>query len=323
VNAIKAQLENGPIHTYTFPNARRTELCAKLTEISGFEKAALFTTGSEAVEAAIKAAREYTGRNTVVSWVHSMHGKTLGSQNLMYGGPDVIRREWTNRPVNTWSRTGIAAVIIETYQGWGARWYPIRYVQDVAKWCERHDVLLIFDEVQAGFARTGQMFGYEWYCVKPDMVVCGKGLGGGMPVSALLGPADVLNGDLSSTHGGNAVCCAAALATLDVIENEGLVKRAQQLGRNVIEPRLAALGHNLPIHGRGCAWAVWLSEFPRLDDVAIGQADQIVDLAAERGLLLLKTGCGTIKIGPPLTIPESTLIEGLDILRDCIKEVLS
>jgi len=316
VNAIKAQLETGPIHTYTFPNARRTELEQKLCEVSGFEACAF------------RMARERTARPDVTSWAYSMHGKTRGALELSSGGPDVSLREWANAPVHMWHDIGPtpAAVIVETYHGWGARWFPIQYIQDVRAWCDENDVLLIFDEIQAGFGRTGKMFGYEWYRVKPDMVVCGKGLGGGMPISAVLGPSSVLSLADTSTHSGNPVCCAAALATLDVIKREWLVVRAGHLGRNVIEPRLSALGvttgHNLPVHGRGCAWAVWLSEWPRFDDKKVAQADQVVDLAAERGLLLLKTGRGTIKIGPPLTIPEDDLVKGLEILRDCIKEVL-
>lgn len=340
VQAIWDQIETGPIHTYTFPNARRRELCAKLCEMSGFEKAALFSTGSEAVEAAIRVARTYTKRDTIVSWIGSMHGKTLGAQQLSTGGPNVIRYEWDNLPVVRWPFTlprtacDVAAVIVETYHGWGARWFPVQYIKDVAAWCRDNCALLIFDEIQAGFGRTGSLFGYEWYGVIPDLVICGKGLGGGMPISAVLGSAEALDSDpsLTSTHSGNPVCCGAALATLDVIEQEELVERADYLGRNTIEPRLASLSlpnvstnvsYDLRVHGRGCAWAVWLNQYPRYDETAIAQANAIVDLAETKGLLLLKTNCGTIKIGPPLTIPVPKLIVGLNILKDCIQEVLS
>ena len=328
MNAIRAQLSKGLVHSYVFPNESRQRLVKKLCEMTGFEKVFLLSTGSEAVEAAIRMARHYTGKPQVISWLGCMHGKTLGSQELMHSrgghvwqlGDPVSKLEWG--PLTVRSKQ-VAAAIVETYHGWGALWYPKQYIQDLAAWCKENGVLLIFDEVQAGFGRTGKLFGYEHYDVIPDMVVCGKALGNGLPISAVLGPSKVLDADpsLTSTHSGNPVCCAAALATLEVLEEESLQYAAANMGNIIWEAIYNLKGHR---EGHGAAWALWLDwPDPRKSPQARVAADHIVELAAECGLLLLKTGAGTIKIGPPLTIPEKQLKQGLDILEECVREVMA
>ncbi len=304
IQALRDQLDHQLLHTYTFPSASRMRLARKLCQISGYERAFLCNTGAEAVEAAIRVARKVTGRPLVVSWRDSMHGKTLGAQHLMWGHPGTV---WQLSREEPWCPPEeAAAVVMETYEGWSARFFEAAYVQEVATWCREVGALLILDEVQAGFGRTGKLFGYEHYGVRPDLVCIGKGLGGGLPMAGVLGSAAVLDADptLSSTHTGNPLCCAAALATIETIEREGLVDRAASLGRRIGE-RLTDWPY--PVQGKGFVWAITHPD-----------ADAVVRRAADAGLLLLLTRRGTVKIGPPLTIPEDQLWQGLDILESCL-----
>ena len=306
IAALRAQLDHQLLHTYTFPSASRMRLARKLCEVTGFERAFLLSTGAEAVEAALRIARRATGRQDVVGWDDAMHGKTLGVQQVMHGGPHVVRYPFPRTMERFEGPEGrFAAAVVETYQGWSAKFFPTPYIRDVAAWCGRTGALLILDEVQAGFGRTGTLFGYEHYGVQPDLVCIGKGLGGGLPIAAVLGPAVLLDNDpsLTSTHSGNPLCCAAALATLDALASEHLVERAERLG-HVIDARLRCQPY--PYAGMGMVWAV------NMGNVKV--ADRVVDTAAEWGVLLLRTKRGTVKLGPPLTIPERDLAKGLDII---------
>lgn len=312
IQALRDQLDHELLHTYTFPSASRQRLARKLCEVTGYERAFLLSTGAEAVEAALRIARRGTRRQTIASWQDSMHGKTLGAQHLMYGGPAIIQYPFPAADERFEMPSGsFAAAVMESYQGWSARFYPTSYVRDLAGWCQDMGALLIMDEVQAGFGRTGKLFAFEHYGVRPDLVCVGKGLGGGLPISAVLGPASLLDTDptLTSTHSGNPLCCAAALATLEVLESEGLVERAASLGWYILS--MLACGP-FPVNGQGMVWAVDLG--------SIELADRVVNIAAAQGLLLLRTKRGTVKIGPPLTIPEDELREGLRILIEVIAE---
>ena len=141
-------------------------------------------------------------------------------------------------------------------------------------------------------------------------------------MAALLGSAELLASDrsLTSTHSGNPLCCAAALATLQAIEDEGVVKRASEIGAAIY--RALYYPWRARVYGRGAVYAIWMNHNPRHDPQAIDLANRVVELAATRGLLLLKTGAGTVKIGPPLTIPFTELLYGLEILEGCLKEVV-
>src|SRR3990167_5900527 len=306
IAALRVQLDHQLLHTYTFPSASRMRLARKLCQVTGFERAFLLSTGAEAVEAALRIVRRATGRQDVVGWDDSMHGKTLGAQQVKHIPPRVTRYPFPHPMERFEGPSGaFAAALVETYQGWSARFLPTAYMQDVAEWCRRSGALLIMDEVQAGFARTGKLFGYEHYGVQPDLVCVGKGLRGGVPISAVLGSATLLDNDptLTSTHSGNPLCCAAALATLEALESEHLVERAERLG-HVIDGRLRC--QQYPYAGTGMVWAVNMGN--------VEAADQVVEAAAQWGVLLLRTKRGTVKLGPPLTIPERDLAKGLDII---------
>lgn len=290
------------IHTYVFPNEYRAKLAKKLCEMTGFEKVFLCTTGSEAIEAALRIMRR---GGMILSLRGANHGRTMGARVLNNGG--LTYEIWPSD-----FRAGdVSSITLESYFGWNAQFHPVEWVNAWCNWAKEHDIPVCFDEIQAGFGRTGKLFGYEHYGVKPDLVVVGKALGGGMPISAVLGSVKLLDAatDLSSTHTGNPVCCAAALATLKIMEEENLVETAARTG-DWLEARLKATFPNHKILGKGMIWA--------LDIGDIDLANKVVAGCAEKGLLLVKTHRGTIKIGPPLIIPIEVLAHGLDILKEVI-----
>jgi len=222
----------------------------------------------------------------------------------------------------------IAGFILESYQGWGTLFYPTSYVQALKKWADENKSLIIFDEVQSGFGRTGKFFAFEHYGIQPDIVCCGKGISSSLPLSAVLSKRELIDVDpsLNSTHGGNPVCCAAALASLEVIEKENLVNEAARKGL-ILEKELEKirLKHRKIIRnvsGKGLAYALHLIN-PQTKELDIALADKIIEKCMEKGLLTIRTGTGTIKIGPPLIIPDDALLEGLQIIDESISELVS
>lgn len=332
------------------------------------EKAFLLTTGSETIECAIKVSRLRGRRIApdklgIVSFTGAFHGKTMGAQ-MASGKP--AAKEWIGYhdpaifqipfPVCRrcpWGRTGydacgaecfekgmtqlfargvrpgqIAAFILESYQGWGAIFYPDDYVRAVRDWADRHDALLIFDEVQSGFGRTGKLFAFQHYGVRADLVCCGKGMSSGLPISAVLGPADVLDVDpsLNSTHSGNPVSCAAALATLEVLGKEDLLSAAVKTGR-VVKDALQGIAARHPgvvdaVLGRGLVYAVHLVD-PETGQLDVALGDRVTERAMQKGVLMVRTGVGTLKIGPPLSIPEEAALEGVAAIGEALDECIA
>jgi len=329
------------------------------------EKAFLLTTGGETVECAIKLARLRGRRRApdklgIVSFTGAFHGKTMGAQ--MAGGtpeskawigahdPHMHQIPFPFCQRCPWGRAGwdgcgaecfaqgmaqlaargvrfdtIAAFVLESYQGWGAMFYPDDYVRAVRAFADRHDALLVFDEVQAGFGRTGTLFAFQQYGVRADLVCCGKGMASGLPISAVLGAAEVLDVDpsLNSTHSGNPLAAAAALATLEVLEREDLAATAAKTGRPV-EAALRALAARHPRHvslvlGRGLVWAVHLVD-PATGALDAALGDRVTEAAMRKGLLMVRTGAGTLKVGPPLGIAEDMVREGIDVLGEALAE---
>ena len=298
--AINGILSQDLLHNYAFPSEIRAELVKKLCEMTEFEKCYLCTTGSEAMEAALRIMKAHCG--SIWGVYGAFHGHTWGSAHeikrmLHYGVAPMDEN---------------LGIVFESYSGYNAQFHPKEWTQ---KWCDyqhEHNGLVCFDEVQAGFGRTGKLFGYEHYEVKPDLIVVGKALGGGLPISAVLGSAKLLDapGTLTSTHTGNPVCCAAALATLNIIKKEQLVRRAEVLGL-MVESVIFDLFH-YEVNGKGLVWGIDLKN----KDFA----NRVVDKCAEKGLLLVKTHRGTIKIGPPLIIELDDLMKGLEIIKHVIDE---
>ncbi|MBW2057540.1 MAG: aspartate aminotransferase family protein [Deltaproteobacteria bacterium] len=360
--AMAHQLERPLLHNYCFPSEIRAKLARRLSELAppGLDKVFLLTTGSEAIECAIKLARTYgLGRggkkkNVIVSFEKAFHGRTLGSQ--MVGGipegkkwivnldPDMCQVPFPgdfrveDPSFSLFEKTlrqrgidgdRVAAVISETFQGGGASFFPEGYVKELKAWCETHGALLILDEIQAGFGRTGRMFGFEHYGVVPDLAVFGKGITSCMPLSAVIGPQEIMDlyepGTMTSTHSGNPVCCAAALANLDLIVGEGLVENAASVGET-LGRALGDLKGEFPavvgaVHGRGMVYGLHMVE--KGSKEPDGElAFRIVEKAVQRGLMLFAPvgfGGATIKICPPLTMTEEAVRDGLEALREAFE----
>ncbi|MBI4284062.1 MAG: aspartate aminotransferase family protein [Chloroflexi bacterium] len=222
----------------------------------------------------------------------------------------------------------IAGFIIESYIGWGAFFYPAAYIQALAAFAKEHEALVTFDDIQGGFGRTGKMFAYQHYGVEPDLLCLGKAISGGLPLSAVMGRQKIMDlpdvGSMSSTHSANPLVCAAGLANLEAIEAGNLVAESARKGRilhnrlNEIKNRYAhRISH---VFGKGLLAGV-IFRTPKTDGADIIFPSKVCEEAMQKGLLLVHTGRESIKLGPPLTIPDDALIEGLDVLEESIAEV--
>jgi 4-aminobutyrate aminotransferase/(S)-3-amino-2-methylpropionate transaminase len=317
----------------------------------------LVNSGAEAVENAVKVARYATGRQAVVVFEHGYHGRTLltmtlTAKNMPYKhgfgpyAPEVYRMplaypyRWPTGPDNCGPEaaaeaidkitkqigaTNVAAVLIEPIQGEGGFIEPAPgFLPALAEFCRANGILFIADEVQTGFARTGDMFACEHEGVVPDLVATAKGIAGGLPLAAVTGRADIMDkvhaGGLGGTYGGNPLACAAALAVLEEIEDGKLTERARRIGE-IMLPRLRVLAARHPaigdVRGRGAMIAVELvREGTKEPDPEL--TAQVAKRCHERGLLVLTTGTygNVLRFLPPLVIPEDLLNEGLDILEE-------
>ncbi len=360
VGAICEQVKERSLFSYCFPTEARIMLAKRLVEITppGLDKAFILTTGSETTECAIKLARTY-GREkenkkiNIVSFENAFHGRTLGAQ--MAGGfpqdkewignldpgfiqvpfPDGFR--FTSTDFKSFEKSladqgvdpgTVAGVMMESYQGGGASFAPTPYVKQLKRWCEKHESLLIFDEVQSGFGRTGKLFAFEHYDVKPDILCLGKGISGSLPVAAVVGPKDIMDlygpGSMTSTQGGNPVCCAAALENIDKLISGKIVERSSEVGQ-VLERGLREIrSENMEIigdvHGKGLVYALHITQpGSRVPDGE--RASSIQRRCFEAGLLLFAPvglGGANVKICPPLTISMEAVEEGLSVLREVL-----
>lgn len=327
------------------------EALNRLTPGDHEKKSALFNSGAEAVENAIKVARKYTGRPAVVAFENAYHGRTnltmgLTAKAMPYkSGFGPFASELYRVPGSYPYRDGLsgaeaaaraitliekqigadqlAAVIIEPIQGEGGFIVPADgFLPAIAEWCRANDVVFIADEVQSGFARTGAMFASELFGIVPDLVTTAKGIAGGLPLAGVTGRADIMDAahasGLGGTYGGNPVACAAALAAIDAFENDGLVERAREIEALIVS-RLRELQASDPrigdVRGHG---AMIAAEFV---DPATGEPDAALTKAVAaaciaEGVIVLT--CGTfgnvIRFLPPLSIDDALLTEGLDVV---------
>lgn len=362
VETIKTEADK-LLHSYCYPTEIRARYLKKLIEFTPpyLEKASLFSTGTEASERAIKLARLYgqkfqPRRDLIVGGEGNFHGKTMGAQ--MAGGIEEMK-EWIGyRDPNMaqipfpypWvlEQTGmggkdlfyahlellkarghdihrIAAFIVESCQGWGALFYPPDYIQEMRRFSAANQSLLIFDEIQAGFGRTGKLFAYEHYDVEPDLVICGKAISSSLPLSAVLGRAYLIDLDpaYTSTHGGHPLACAAGLANIEVFEREGLIGEAQRK-EAIFRTEFARWKQRFPkrigrILGKGMLFGLFIMK-PGSDDLDIAFTDRVIEKALYKGVFSIRTGRGTLKLGPPLNIPDEALIEGLRVYEEAIAE---
>src|SRR5438067_3404267 len=328
--------------------------------ISGQAKAAFFNAGTEAVENAVKFARSYTNRSAVIAFEGGFHGRTLLSLSLTSKthpykaglgpfAPDVYRvpfaqdyRGPSTRDalaaleralVTQVAAESVAAVVVEPVQGEGGFVVaPPQFLEGIRRICDDNGIVLVIDEVQTGFGRTGKMWGIEHYPVEPDLMCIAKSIAGGLPLSGVLGRSAIMDapGDsaIGGTYVGNPIAQAAALAVLDVFEEDGLVERAVQLG-DTIRERMHAWQRRWPaigdVRGLGAMLAIELVYDPTTKDPAKALATRVVEAAAERGLLLLKSGIysNCIRVLVPLVISSAELDEALGVWEDALDSALS
>ncbi len=333
-------------------------LCA-LVPIAGERRAAFFNAGTEAVENAVKLARLHTGRPGVIAFEGAFHGRTLLSLTMTSKfhpykagmgpfAPEVYRAPYPNAyrgPDADEALAGlqrvfdthvppehVAAIVFEPQLGEGGFVpAPRAYVEGLREVCYRHGIVLVADEVQTGFARTGRMFAMEHFGVEPDLVTVAKSIAGGLPLSGVVGRAEIMDGAhdgaIGGTFIGNPVAQAAALAVLAVIADEGLVERAATIGDRIRERMLAWQGRFPAIgdvRGLGAMLATELVTDRATKEPAPELTRAVIRAALERGLILLKAGVhgNCIRVLCPLTIEEGVLDEALAVWEDALAATL-
>jgi 4-aminobutyrate aminotransferase / (S)-3-amino-2-methylpropionate transaminase / 5-aminovalerate transaminase len=338
------------------------ELAERLLAVSPFSgpaKAAFFNAGTEAVENAVKFARAYTGRAAVVCFEGGFHGRTLLSLTMTskthpYKAglgpfapevyrlpfPDSYRGPSTREALDALERSlstvvpaeHIACVVIEPVLGEGG-FMPAsqEYMDGLRRFCDRYGIVLVADEVQTGFGRTGKMWAIEHYGIEPDLITVAKSIAAGLPLSGVLGRAAIMDapaeGGVGGTFVGNPVALAAGLAVLDVFEQEGLVERAAELGETMRprmhewQARFEAIGD---VRGLGAMLAIELVLDRETKEPASDLATAVIDEALARGLLLLKAGVygNCIRVLCPLTISDAELAEALDVWEQALESAL-
>ena len=218
--------------------------------------------------------------------------------------------------------------MLETYQGWGAIFYPEKFVKTIYNFSKKYDILIAFDEMQSGFGRTGKLFGYQHFDSEPDSLCCGKGASSGPPLSIVLGSSELMDlpniGSMSSTHSANPISCVAGLENMKALLEDGLIKKASMLG-DIFHQKLNHIRQKYPNHlryisGKGLVAAlIFLDE----SDYPLSKlCDKISELAFQRGLLVVHTGRESIKLAPPLSISKEALLEGLEVLDNAIGDAI-
>jgi len=364
--ALREVIDRGLLASYVFVHERRARLAEMLRALSpdpATYRVFLMSTGSEATENCIKLSKTHAlakhgpSKKYFVSFNYAFHGRTMGAQ--LAGGsekqkewmvdrdrtfvqvpfPDGYKNENTSFDLflSTLAEKGvkpqdIAGVMTETYQGGGPDFLPAEYAQKLEKLCRTHDIVMCYDEVQAGFGRTGKMFGFQHYGVRPDLIACGKGISSSLPISAVIGRADIMGlyapGSMTSTHSGSPLPVAAAIANLEIIQKEQLAERAACLGEILIA-ELHRIRAKHPqalgcVQGKGLVAGIQVVK-PGTKTADPETALRINIACFHRGLLMFAPVAASgecIKIAPPLTIPEDALRESIQVLDEAVDEVL-
>ena len=367
VAAVRKIVDRPLLATYVFPHEDRATLTKMLREISPDPKSYqvfLLSTGSEATENCIKLSKTYAlqkhgaHKKYFVSFRNGFHGRTMGAQ--LAGGNEKLKTWMVDRDrtfvqvpfpdgfKNTDTSfdlflkslaeqkvkpQNIAGVMVESYQGVGPDFLPVAYAQKLEKFCRQHDIVLTMDEVQAGFGRTGKMFCFQHYGIKPDLIACGKGITSSLPLSAVIGRADIMGlyapGSMTSTHSASPLATAAGIANLKVLKGKKLAQRAAKLGAWFI-PELERIQKKYP-QRLGCCWGKGLvagiqvvKPGTREPDAAVATAVNVA--CFQKGLLMFApVGIGgeCLKIAPPLTISEAALRESLAVFEQSVDEVMA
>ncbi len=362
--ALREHLEHGLLAQFSFLSDIRVQLADKLLELApaGCDKVYFWTIGSEAVECALRLAREWgmrqdPGKYHILTHSGDFHGWTLGAHQLSGASAE---KPWLRNPdtaihhlpfpdggdesVNDWGGffdqniarlaadgiepNQIAAVYVETLQGWGALDLPTPYVQRLRQWADQHNVLLIFDEIQTGFGRTGRLFAHEHYGVRADLLCIAKGVTSTLPLAAVLGPAEVLDilepAEITTTHAAHPLSCAAALANLQVLQDENLVREAARKG-DLARQALDHLRDQFPEHissirGLGLVLAIHLRD-PKTGLPSRELSRDLTWAGVKHGVMLFQVNRPTIKVCPPLVIPDAAIEEGIAALGDALHSI--
>jgi 4-aminobutyrate aminotransferase/(S)-3-amino-2-methylpropionate transaminase len=364
VAAAQEQLERFSHTDYTIvPYEVYVRLAERLVELAPFSvpaKAAFFNAGTEAVENAVKFARLYTKRPAIIGFEGAFHGRTMMSMTLTSKthpykaglgpfAPEVYRVPFASeyRGPSTADALAalerafstvvapeqVAAIVIEPVLGEGGFVpAPKEFLHGIRRICDEQGIVLVVDEVQTGFARTGKFFATEWYDIEPDLVTVAKSIAAGLPLSGVIGKAEIMDAPHDSavggTYVGNPVAQAAALAVLDVIEEEGLVERSAEIGDR-IRSRMLAWQERHPqigdVRGLGAMLALELVHDPSTKEPAPDLATRVAEEALERGLLLLKAGVygNCIRVLVPLVITDAQLDEALGVWEEALDAVLA
>jgi 4-aminobutyrate aminotransferase/(S)-3-amino-2-methylpropionate transaminase len=366
VAAVQEQLEKFS-HTCVMvtPYDTAVRLAEELNELApgnSPKKSMFVTTGAEAVENTVKIARAYTGRRGVIAFNGGFHGRTMLAMGLtgkitpyknlfgpfpgeVYHAPFPIEYHGVSvddsiKALNNLFKVDIApsdvaAIIVEPVQGEGG-FYPApdEFMQALRAICDEHGIVMIADEIQTGFGRTGKFFASEYAGIEPDLMTVAKGVAGGFPLAAVVGKAEIMDaplpGGLGGTYAGSPIGCAAALAVIDVIREEGLVERANGIGAK-FRDRLTALKAKRPETigeircNRGAMIAVELVEDGDMAKPAAELTKAVVSAAYENGLVLLSCGVNgnVVRFLPALTISDELIDEGFDILEMCLDACLA
>jgi len=359
-------LEKPIMGCYAYGNEIRAQYLEKLLKFSGskFDKAFLMSAGTEATEAAFKLMRmsgqaKNKRKLGIIAYENNWHGRTLAAQ-MMSG--NLQQKEWVgyhdenihhlkfpypwimnnqsgesffNDQLKILIQKGldpskdICGMMLETFQGWGAIFYPNDFVQAAEYYCKTNNIIMTFDEMQSGFGRTGKAFGYEHYNVEPDLLCLGKGMGNGYPLSGVVGSREIMDlpeiGNMSSTHSANPLGCSAGMAVLDEINDKNLIAESQRKGR-ILHDKLNEIKSNSKglisaVLGKGMIASILFQDPSScLPESLI--PSEISEKCMQKGLLVVHTGRESIKIGPPLNISDDALLEGASIIEETIGEYI-
>ena len=365
-NAIRRVVNSNLIHSYTYLNKFRVNYIKELVEFVGgkFEKAYLASSGTEATETALKLMRMYGSKVSnkkkpgIISINGNYHGRTLGSFMMSgfpkskwwigYHDPNINFMDfpypWKIKEsecknffvaqIKILKKKGvdfkkdIYGIILESFQGWGALFYPKSYIKELASFCKENNILICFDEMQAGFYRTGKKFGFQHYNVTPDIICIGKGMSSGLPLSGVVSTKKILDlpvsGELSSTNSANPLVCSAGLATIKYMNKKSFLKILDR-NCNLFEDKLNEISSEFPnkvkVYGEGMIKAIIILDGKGEPDIE--STNLIVDDLLKNGLIVVKTGRESIKLGPPLNIKYNHFKRGLNILNKSIKKILN
>ncbi len=320
VEAIRSQAEKLIHVSNLYYTEVQANLAEELIELTGMERAFFCNSGAESVEAAMKLARVFTGKTDFIAAERSFHGRTMGSLSVtykeMYRAPfkPLVQEEifvpYDNADAMAEAITeDTAAIIIEPIQGEGGIHVPSEgYLQEVRRICDEHGILLIFDEVQTGFGRTGKWFCKDHFDIQPDIMCMAKAMGGGFPMGGIVAKEGITftKGQHASTFGGNPLACAAALGSIAAIKEDGLLGRTTELGKYFMDKlRQADIPGFKEVRGRGLMIGLELER----------NCNEIVDHARKHGVLLNNTSDTVLRLAPPLVINKEQIDRVVEVIE--------